>query len=368
MAADPRFHAGTGPHRLDRIAAVAGLPEGSLGADAARLFEDVAPLHEAGPAQVAFLDGRRHLAALRESRAGAVILPPDLAGQVPEGCVALPSPAPHLAFARVAALFHPAPAPLPGIHPTAVVAADAVLGEGSEVGPYAVIGAGAVLGARAYVGPHAVIGPGCVFGDDARIHAHASAICCIAGHRVTLHHGARVGQEGFGFTPTPEGRYVTIPQLGRVRLGDEVEIGANACVDRGALGDTVLGPGTRLDNLVQIGHNVSTGRGCVIVAQVGISGSTRLGDYVTIAGQAGLTGHLTIGSKARIGAQAGVQSDVPPGQDVTGSPAMPVKDALRAALYLRKLGARKGTGSAAATARETAEQKGPPAGRPGHTD
>jgi len=363
VAADPRFHPTAGPFPLARVAE-AGAAQFS--GDGERRFRDVAPLDAAGPEEVAFLDGRRNLETMQASQAGAVILRPEFAQAVPAGCVALVSPAPHLAFARIAALFHPAPAPVAGIHPTASVAPDAVLGEGSEVGPYAVIGAGAVLGARAYVGPHAVIGPGCVFGDDARIHAHASAICCLAGHRVTLHHGARVGQEGYGFAPTPEGRFLTIPQLGRVVLGDEVEIGANACVDRGALGDTVLGPGTRLDNLVQIGHNVVTGRGCVIVAQVGISGSTRLGDYVTIAGQAGLTGHLSIGSRARIGAQAGVQSDIPPGQDVTGSPAMPVKDALRAALYLRKVGARKTPDTGAAQGR--ADQKGPPGRRSGQTD
>ncbi|MFB9970284.1 LpxD N-terminal domain-containing protein [Pseudoroseomonas cervicalis] len=200
--ADPRFHPASGPHSLARVAAAAGA---TIPAGGERLFEGVAPLAEAGPAQIAFLDGRKHLPALRASRAGAVLLRPEFAAEVPEGCAALAVASPHLGFARVAGLFHPAPAPVPGIHPTAVVAPDATIGEGSEIGPHAVIGAGAVLGARAYVGPHAVIGPGCVFGEDARIHAHASAICCIAGHRVTLHHGARVGQEGFGFAPTPEG-------------------------------------------------------------------------------------------------------------------------------------------------------------------
>ncbi|KAA2212721.1 UDP-3-O-(3-hydroxymyristoyl)glucosamine N-acyltransferase [Teichococcus oryzae] len=367
MSADPRFHPAAGPFTLSRLAEAAGA--GAVG-DGTRLLRDVAPLDGAAPDEVAFLDGRRHLAALRATRAGAVVVAPDLAAEVPPGCAALVSPAPHLAFARIAGLFHPLPPLAAGIHPTAVVAPDAVLGEGCEIGPYAVIGAGARLGARCRVGPHAVIGPGCVFGDDCRVHAHASAMFCLAGDRVTLHEGARVGQEGYGFVPTPEGRFVTIPQLGRVRLGDEVEIGANSCVDRGALGDTVLGPGTRLDNLVQIGHNVSTGRGCVIVAQVGISGSTRLGDFVTIAGQAGLTGHLNIGSKARIGAQAGVQSDVPAGQDVTGSPAMPVKDALRVALHLRQLGARKGRPQAMRPegGQPMAEQKEPPRGRPEQTD
>jgi UDP-3-O-[3-hydroxymyristoyl] glucosamine N-acyltransferase len=361
MVADPRFHANSGPHDLARVAESGGLapPGGEAGG---RLFRGVAPLGSAGPEEIAFLEGRRNLAALRSSRAGAIILQPRFANDVPPGCVALLSPQPLLAFARVAALFHPAPVARPGIHPTAVVDSSAVLGEGCEIGPLAVIGAGVVLGARCLVGAHVVIGAGCAFGDDCRIMAHASVACCLAGHRVTLHQGARVGQEGFGFVPTPEGRFVTVPQLGRVVLGDDVEVGANSCIDRGALDDTVLGPGTRLDNLVQIGHNVTTGRGCVIVAQVGISGSTSLGDYVTIAGQAGLTGHLSIGSKARIGAQAGVQGDVPPGQDVTGSPAMPVKDALRASVYLRRLGARHGAPG------PLTEQKEPPAGRPGQTD
>jgi UDP-3-O-[3-hydroxymyristoyl] glucosamine N-acyltransferase len=336
MAVDPRFHPATGPHDLSRLAAESGA---RVVGDAARLLRGVAPLGSAGPEELSFMDGRRNLPALRETRAGAVVLAEAFLDAVPPGTAALVAKQPQLAFARIAALFHPRPAPLPGIHPTAVVAPDAEIGEGTEIGPYAVIGAGARIGARGLIGPHAVVGAGCIFGDDCRILAHASAHFCVAGHRVTLHQGARVGQEGFGFTHTPEGRYVTIPQLGRVLLGDEVEVGANTCIDRGAMDDTVIGPGTRLDNLVQIGHNVATGRGCVIVSQVGISGSTVLGDYVTAAGQAGLAGHLKIGSKARIGAQAGVMSDVPAGMDMMGSPAMPLRDNLRATLYLRKIGA-----------------------------
>jgi UDP-3-O-[3-hydroxymyristoyl] glucosamine N-acyltransferase len=299
----------------------------------------VAPLGSAGPEDVTFIDNRRWLSTLKASKAGAVVLPEAFLASVPEGTAALVTPLPHLSFARIAGLFYPRPAPVAGIHPTAVVAEDAEIGEGTEIGPYAVIGAGVRLGARCVVGPHAVIGNGCSFGDDCRLFAHSSANFCVAGHRVTLHQGARVGQEGFGFTPTPEGRYVTVPQLGRIVLGDEVEVGANTCIDRGAMDDTVIGPGTRLDNLVQIGHNVTTGRGCVLVSQVGISGSTTLGDYVTVAGQAGMAGHLKIGSKARIGAQAGIMADVPAGMDVMGSPAMPIRDALRANLYLRKIGA-----------------------------
>ena len=159
---------------------------------------------------------------------------------------------------------------------------------------------------------------------------------------MVLHPGARVGQEGFGFVPTSDGRFETIPQLGRVLLGDEVEIGANSCVDRGSQGDTVLGPGSRLDNLVQIGHNVRAGRGCIFVAQSGISGSTTLEDYVIIAAQGGVTGHVRLGARARVGAQAGVINDVPAGMDVMGSPAMPVRDFWRAIARLKKLG--RGTG------------------------
>ncbi|EHM00785.1 UDP-3-O-[3-hydroxymyristoyl] glucosamine N-acyltransferase [Acetobacteraceae bacterium AT-5844] len=336
MGVDPRFHPPAGPYDLARLASEAGARAVGEGA---RMFRGVAPLASAEPDDVTFMDNRRYLPALKETKAGAVILPEAFLASVPEGTAALVSAQPQLAFARIAALFHPRPAPVPGIHPTAVVAEDAEIGEGTEIGPYAVIGPRVRLGARCVVGAHVVIGAGCSFGDDCRLFSHSSANFCVAGHRVTLHQGARVGQEGFGFTHTAEGRYVTVPQLGRVVLGDEVEVGANTCIDRGAMDDTVIGTGTRLDNLVQIGHNVTTGRGCVLVSQVGISGSTTLGDYVTAAGQAGLAGHLKIGSKARIGAQAGVMSDVPAGMDMMGSPAMPLRDSLRANLYLRKIGA-----------------------------
>ncbi len=201
-----------------------------------------------------------------------------------------------------------------------MVAEDAALEEGTEVGPYAVIGAGARIGAGCVVGAHVVVGPGVEIGEGSRLHPHCSVSHAILGRGVVLHPGARIGQEGFGFAPTPDGRFETMPQLGRVILRDAVEIGANACVNRGSQGDTVLGPGTRLDNLVQIGHNVRAGRGCVIVAQAGISGSTTLGDWVQVAAQAGLAGHLQVGAKARIGGQAGVMNDVPAGTFEVSTP------------------------------------------------
>jgi UDP-3-O-[3-hydroxymyristoyl] glucosamine N-acyltransferase len=335
MAADPRFHPAGPPLSLAELAAIAG---GELrGGDPDRRFRSVGPLDVAGPEEVSFLENRRYADQLPATRAGAVVLAAELAGRVPEGCAAIVAAQPYLAFGRIAARLHPRPAPSPGVHPTAVVDPGATLGAGCEVGPYAVIGAGAEIGAGCVIGPHAVIGAGVVLGEGCRIGAHSSISHAVLGRGVVLHPGVRVGQEGFGFAVTPEGRFETMPQLGRVILGDLVEIGANSCVDRGSQSDTVLGAGTRLDNLVQIGHNVRTGRGCVIVAQVGIAGSTVIGDGVQLGGQSGLAGHLKVGDRARIGAQAGVMNDVPAGQDMVGSPAWPARETLRAFAALRRL-------------------------------
>jgi len=336
MAADPRFHPAGTPLTLADAAALAG---GELrGGAPDRAVTGVGPLSSAGDGEVSFLDNRRYAPQLAETRAAAVVLSAEMAARLPDGVAAIVSPQPYLGFARIAARLHPRPAPRPGVHPTAVVEPGATVGEGCEIGPYAVIGAGAEIGAGCVIGPHAVVGEGVVLGEGCRIGPHASVTHCIAGRGVVLHPGARVGQEGFGFAVTPEGRFETMPQLGRVILGDLVEIGANSCVDRGSQSDTVLGAGTRLDNLVQIGHNVRTGRGCVIVAQAGVSGSATLGDGVQLGGQAGVTGHLSVGDRARIGAQAGVMNDVPAATDVLGSPAWPAKDTLRAFAALRRLG------------------------------
>lgn len=340
MAADPRFHPAGPPLTLAEVAAVAG---GELrGGDPGRRLSGVGPLQSAGPDEVSFLDNRRYAGLLEGTRAGAVVLAAEFADRVPHGTAAIVAPQPYLGFGRVAARLYPPPPSRPGAHPTAVIHPTATLGEGCEIGPYAVIEAGAEIGPHCVIGPHAVVGAGVVLGEGCRIGAGASLSHTVAGRFVVLHPGARTGQEGFGFAVTPEGRFETMPQLGRVILGDFVEIGANSCVDRGSQGDTVLGAGTRLDNLVQIGHNVRTGRGCVIVAQAGIAGSTTLGDGVQVAAQAGLVGHITAGDRARIGAQAGVMNDVPAGIDVVGSPAWPARETLRAFAALRRLAAKPG--------------------------
>ena len=339
MGADSRFHPSAGPVSLGTLRAALGL---ASAADDGRLFAGVAPLHLAGADDVAFMEGRRNLPALKSSKAGAVVIEPAFVAQAPPGCVVLEAAAPQAGFIRIAGLFHPARQPKPGIHPSAVIAADAIIGPDCEIGAFVFIGAGAEIGAGCILENHVSIGAGCKLGAHGRIHAHANMEYCLAGDHVVLHPGARIGNEGFGFITTAEGKHVTMPQLGRVIIGDGAEIGAGSCIDRGAGGDTVIGPGARIDNLVQIGHNVTIGRGAVIVGQAGISGSTTIGDYAVLAGQAGVAGHLTIGARARVGAQAGVMNDIPAGTDVVGSPAWPAKESMRAFARLRRLAATKG--------------------------
>jgi UDP-3-O-[3-hydroxymyristoyl] glucosamine N-acyltransferase len=273
-----------------------------------------------------------------------VIVRPDLAARLPDGTAARGVAEPYLAWARVAALFHPAPPVQPGVHGSAVVAASAQVDPSAEIGPFAVLGDRAKIGPGCRVGPHAVIGDGVVLGADCRIGAHAAISHALLGARVVIYPGARIGQDGFGFAQSPEG-FVSVPQLGRVILEEGVEVGANTTIDRGSVQDTVIGAGSRLDNLVQIGHNVRLGRACVVVAQAGISGSTVVEDFVMIAGQAGLIGHLSIGRGARIGAQAGVMADVPAGSEVVGSPAMPVRSFFRQVAALRRLAGVKARGA-----------------------
>ncbi len=336
---DPRFFARTGPHTLAAVAQAAGADPGAH----EMTLSGVAPLQLAEPDQVSFLDNRKYLDLLEQTRAGAVIVHPDHAGKVPPSSVALVTKAPYVAWAHVATLFYPRPPAQPGIHRTAVVEAGAEIDPSAEIGPLVVIGASARIGARCRIGAGAVIGPGVVIGPDCRVGALVSLSHALLGTRVNLLPGCRIGQEGFGFAQTESG-FLTVPQLGRVVLEDDVEVGANSTIDRGSTQDTVIGAGSRLDNLVMIGHNVRMGRCCVVVAQAGISGSTVLEDFVVVAAQAGLTGHLKLGKGARIGAQAGVMADVPAGADVVGSPAEPVRDFFRGVATLRKLSRRPKNG------------------------
>lgn len=322
--ADRRFHPWAGRLTLARVAEIAGaaLP---ADADPARDFDGVASLGDAGPCHVSFLDNRRYLADLAASNAGAVLIHPALAARAPKTCLALTVRTPYAAYARVAAAFHPPPAFAPGIHPTAFVDPAAELGAGVSIGPNATVMARAKIGADCRIGPNATIGEAVELGAGTRVGANASVSHAVVGRNVAIYPGARIGQDGFGFAIEPGG-FLKVPQLGIVRIGDDCEIGANTCVDRGSASDTVIGAGTWIDNLVQIGHNVKIGKGCVIVANVGISGSAELGDQVMVGGQAGIAGHLKIGAGARIAAQAGVHRDIEEGGAVGGSPAVPLKE------------------------------------------
>jgi len=335
-AGSERFFARTGPHTLAQLVAVTG---GELRGDGDRLLYAVAPLQTAGPEHVSFLDNRRYASLLGKTRAGAVLIRPAFADDLPPGTAAILLADPYVGWARVAALFHP-PAPIrPGRHPSAVIADTAHVDPTAEIGPLAVIEDGAEIGPGCRIAAGAVIGARCVLGPDCRIGPLANLSHAILGARVYIYPGARIGQEGFGFATTADG-HLSVPQLGRVLIGDDAEIGANTTVDRGSAQDTVIGPGCRLDNLVQVGHNVQMGRCCVIVAQVGIAGSTTMGDFVVIAGQAGFSGHTHIGDRARIGAQSGVMTDVPAGGVYVGSPAQPASDTFREVAALRRLARR----------------------------
>ncbi len=338
--ADPRFFAKSGPFTLGELAARCGAKL-AREADADKRVSDVAALDQAGPEHISFLDNRKYVDAFAASRAGACLVQDALAARAPAGMALLIALDPYRSYAKVARCFYPPAPPVPGIAAGAIVDPSARLGAGCRVEAGAVIGARAEIGARCLLGANAVIGEAVLLGEDCSVGPGASLGHCILGDRVIILAGARIGQDGFGFAMGAEG-HLKVPQLGRVVIHDDVEIGANTTVDRGAGPDTVIGAGCKIDNLVQIGHNVQLGRGCVIVAQVGISGSTRLDDFVAIGGQAGFAGHLRIGAGARIAAQSGVIRDVDPGVSVGGSPAAPVSEWHRQTAAIRRLGRGKG--------------------------
>lgn len=279
--------------------------------------------------------GTRYADALAASRAGAVLVTPQQA-DAPGPATRIVVEDPARAMLQAARLLHPGPDRRPMIDPTARIAPGAVLGEGARIGPYAVVGR-ITAGARLMIGPHAVLEDDVTVGDDVRIDAHVVIHDgTVLGDRVWCKAGAILGGEGFGFASGEEG-HLRVPQVGGCVIGDDVEIGSGTCIDRGSLDDTVVAKGSKLDNLVHLGHNVRIGEHCLVMAGVGISGSTRVGDRVIIAGHAGIAGHLTIGDGARIGAKSGVISNIKPGEAVSGYPARPHRELLRAVAAMYRL-------------------------------
>ena len=338
--ADPRFFSVAPPIPLSRLAEIA---ESELvgAADPDRLFRDVAPLDRAGPEDVSFLDNKLYVEAFAKSAAGACIVAEEHAERAPDGMVLLVSRSPYRAYARIAAVFYPEPPARGGVHDRAVVDPSAEIGDGTRIEAGAIVGPRAKIGRGCSIGANAVIGEAVEIGDEVEIGPNSSLTHCLIGSRVLIHPGARIGQRGFGFAMSEEGHF-KVPQLGRVIVEDEVELGANSTIDRGTGTDTVIGRGSMIDNLVQIGHNVQMGKGCVVVAQAGVAGSTKLGDHVILAAQAGLVGHLTIGKGARVAAQAGVMRDVPAGETVCGAPAVPIKQFFRQTAAVSRLAKQKG--------------------------
>ena len=333
--ADGRFFRCAGPMSLRAAAETAGCALADP-SDGTREVSSVAALADAGPSDVSFVESARYLDALAESRAGACILRAAIAHRAPAGMAVLISESPYRSYAALARALHPSAPANPGISPFASVDPSADLAGDVTVAAGAVVGEGVTIGARTRLEAGAVAGAGVVVGADCVIGAGASLAVCYLGDRVRVHTGARIGQRGFGFDSSAF-PYTDVPQLGRVIVEDDVEIGANTTIDRGSASDTVIGAGSRLDNLVQIGHNVRLGRGCILVAQSGIAGSTVLADHVVVAGQAGVAGHLYLGEGAQIGAGAGVIRDVAPGERVAGYPAMPVKEFFRLVAMLRRM-------------------------------
>lgn len=337
------------PDRELTIEEIAELTHSTLreGSPSGRRIRNIAPLDTAGPSDVSFLDNSKFVGEFAVTRAGACVVAPRFAKSAPSGLALLVNVEPYRAFVSIArALFPTAlhPSSLFGanksaagahIHPTARIEAGVTIDPYVMIGPRAEIGASTLIAAGAVIGPDVSIGRACAIG------AGASIMHAMIGDRVIIHPGARIGQDGFGYLPDPKG-HVKIPQTRHVIIQDNVEIGANTSIDRGSTRDTIVGEGTKIDNLVQIAHNVVIGRHCLIAGQVGISGSAKVGDFVMMGGKVGIADHVTIGDGAILGAQSGVMSDIPAGGRYVGSPAQPIRDFMKGVAALRRLARGRG--------------------------
>ena len=317
--------------------AIAEIVGGRVSGNAAAEVRALAPLDRATASDLSFLANARYAPMYERTRASTVLIAPEFAELETTAAARIVVEKPHDAILNVLPKLYRAPRREPGVHATARIGRGVALGADVTIGAYAVIGDGAVIGDRSWIDAHAVIGSGVVVGSDARIFPAVTLYSgTTLGARVWIQAGARLGSDGFGYV-FRNGAHDKIPHIGRCIVEDDVEVGANTTIDRGSFDDTVIGAGTKIDNLVHIAHNVRIGRLCLIMAQVGIAGSTRVGDGVVVAGQVGLAGHITVGDRARLAAQAGVFGDIPAGETWSGYPARPHRQSLRASAALLKL-------------------------------
>jgi UDP-3-O-[3-hydroxymyristoyl] glucosamine N-acyltransferase len=306
-----------------------------LRGDAGLEVTGVKGIEEAGPNEITFVANPRYTALARRTKAAAVLVEPEFQ-EIEAATLRLKNP--YLGFSRALALFYQPPFYLPGIHPTAVVDPTAEIGEGAHIGAYVVVGPGVRLGDHATLLPHVVLYPGVCSGRHLFAHAHAVVReNCILGDHVTLENGAIVGSDGFGFAKNEDGHWVKIPQSGPVRLGNRVDIQANACIDRATVGATEIGDGTKVDNLAQVGHGSKVGENTLLCAQTGLAGSSVIGNNVILAGQTGIAGHCSVGDGVILTAQSAVSHDVPPGKMISGSPGFDNRVWLRAVTIFQRL-------------------------------
>lgn len=308
--------------------------QGEIVGDGAVFIAGFAPADTARAGDLTFAENENYLARAEKSDASAILVGKGVESTT-KTLIRVASP--RVAFAKVLTLFFPEPVARPGVHPSAVIASDARIDPSAQIGPHCVVGQGVVIGAGSVLEGGNHVGDDCELGQDSRLFPNVVLYARTrVGSRVRIHAGTVIGSDGFGYV-FDEGRHLKIPQIGNVVIEDDVEIGSNVSIDRGALGSTVIGKGTKIDNLVQIGHNVTLGEHCILCGHVAIAGSTRVGNSTTLAGKVGIAGHLTIGNRVTVGAQAGVMNNIPDGEKWLGAPAQPDRDMKRTFIALQRL-------------------------------